>query len=160
MLPEILDITAGYRAMWKGKQQNVLFLDRRKEVKPDIIASNEFLPFKEKVFIKVVYDPPHTVGTLTLFYTHEPEGFDRYSHWDSKPQFFRNIIRVNKEVGRVLKDTGIFLIKWCDLTIKHGLLIRLMDDFKLNRKTLYQSGNQNRSKKFFLYFTQKTNHFM
>ena len=149
----ILDITAGYRAMWKGKHQGVVFLDRRKEVKPDIVASNEFLPFKDEIFVKVVYDPPHTVGTLTLFYTHEPEGFDRYSHWDTKPQFYKNLCRVNNEVKRVLMKSGEFLVKWCDLTIKHGLVVKLLDNFKLKRKTLYRSGNQNKSKKFFLYFT-------
>ena len=151
----ILDLTAGYRAMWKGKHQNVIFLDKRKEVTPDIVASNEKLPFKDKAFEKLVYDPPHTVGTLTPFYTHEPEGFDRYSHWDSRPDFYKNIISVNNEAYRVLKDSGLFVIKWCDLTIKHGLIINLMDNFELKRRTLFQSKNQNKSKKFFLYFKKK-----
>ena len=58
----MLDATAGNRAMWKNKTPpHTLFLDREVGLStpPDIFAVWQKLPFRDKVFDCVLFDPPH-----------------------------------------------------------------------------------------------------
>lgn len=70
----ILDACCGGRMFWWNKNNpNVLFLDKRKkpkgfmrtrpsfEINPDIVGDFRNLPFKDKSFKMVVFDPPHTI---------------------------------------------------------------------------------------------------
>ena len=156
-LPEILDITAGYRKMWRGKTQNVLFLDIRKEVKPDIVASNEHLPFKDNCFIKVVYDPPHCVRKTTFPkpFPREAEGIKRYMYWKRRIDFIKNIIAVNKEAYRVLKPDGVLFCKHTPLKenrISAHMFISLLDNFKVIRIRKEKS-KSHRTKNIVYYIT-------
>ena len=136
--PEVLDITAGYRTMWKGKTQNVLFLDVRKEVKPDIVASNEYLPFKNETFKRVVYDPPHLIQPNINVTTSRisKDLAKRYSYWTKKEHLMRNIILVNKEVYRVLSGNGILFCKFTPTRDGHvtvEMFIRILENFEVKR---------------------------
>jgi hypothetical protein len=111
----ILDITAGKRRMWTNTPDDLLFLDRRRIVKPDIVASNEFLPFIESCMDGVVYDPPHLFrhsrikeGSIMARWARD------FTLWKRKAHFLRNLNEVNKEVARVLKADGWMLMKHCD----------------------------------------------
>jgi len=108
-----LDATAGLRRYWKGRNmQGVLFLDIRAEVKPDIVASNEYLPFRPGVFNCIFYDPPHIIsrnGSIakTSF------GY-RYGFWTHRSDIIRNIYQVNEEFARVLRPRGKLLFFYTD----------------------------------------------
>jgi len=108
-----LDATAGLRRYWKGKDtRGVLFLDIREEVKPDIVANNECLPFRSGVFDRIIYDPPHIInpdGSLA-----ETSFGYRYGFWAYKSGLIRNIYRVNEEFARVLRPRGKLLFLYTD----------------------------------------------
>jgi len=141
---EVLDATASYRAWWKGKDTSkVIFVDRRKEVKPDIVCSNEFLPFVSGIFKGVFYDPPHVIAhakDATFFKT---EFGIRFSAWESRDQFVLNVIRVNRAFTRVLTDDGTLLLKHTDiddegLTLWH--MMTLLSNFEETDREKQKSG--------------------
>ena len=58
----ILDATSSHRTMWNNKEDpDAVFIDLRREVKPDVICSWQHLPFKNKTFRVINFDPPHMV---------------------------------------------------------------------------------------------------
>ena len=61
----ILDSSAGNRMMWthtSKKNEYVVFMDRESglAIPPDVLATWAFLPFRDKVFQCVLFDPPHS----------------------------------------------------------------------------------------------------
>jgi len=146
----VLDATAGLRQYWRGRDASrVLFLDLRREVLPDVVASNEFLPFQSGVFKEVAYDPPHIYGEkkgasyyLTGF------GF-RYWVWERKGQLLRNVVAVNREFARVLRAGGKVVLKWTDIPdqVQHDFVLGLLSNFELNgvEEWKSRSGTQNRT---------------
>ena len=59
----ILDATAGNRAMHKDKNpQNLVFMDKEMGLStpPHLFATWQKLPFRDNVFSKVLFDPPHS----------------------------------------------------------------------------------------------------
>lgn len=111
----ILDITAGKRRMWKEIPEDIIFLDRRKEVKPNIVASNENLPFIPECIDIIVYDPPQLYrhskikeGTIMARWARD------FTLWKSKNEFLHNLFNVNIEAARVLKKNGTLFMKHCD----------------------------------------------
>jgi len=125
----VLDITAGYRYLWKMKRLpelgDVLFLDKREEVKPDIVADNEHLPIKDNCFKYVVYDPPHMIRDIGTFYkTHFG---NRFWAFESKNEMLKNFANVNREAYRVAEN---MIFKWSEIK-KRGLtldeVLKLLD---------------------------------
>jgi hypothetical protein len=56
----ILDLSAGYRGIWYDKRRaDVVYLDLREQVRPDLVADSTCLPFRRNTFDLVVFDPPH-----------------------------------------------------------------------------------------------------
>lgn len=56
----ILDACCGARKCWYDKSNpNVVFMDNRKEICPDIVADFRHMPFEDKTFSLVLFDPPH-----------------------------------------------------------------------------------------------------
>jgi len=108
-----LDATAGLRMYWRRRsQQGVVFLDIRREMKPDIVASNECLPFRTSCFKRVFYDPPHIIcedGSIA-----QTDFGWRYGFWRHKSDLVRNIYRVNKEFARVLVPRGELFLFYTD----------------------------------------------
>jgi len=61
----ILDATAGNRMMWAHtgkKSDHVIFMDKETDlaIPPDVIATWQHLPFRNKIFDCVIFDPPHS----------------------------------------------------------------------------------------------------
>lgn len=139
---QVLDLTAGYRGIWRtGKLKslgNVLFLDIRKVVHPDIIASNEHLPFKDNSFEWVVYDPPHFVTHSDSYY--RTEFGRRFWGWKTKSQLVQNIYRVNSEAARVAHR---LILKWT--VVPDGLpldaVLKILDKWVVERKSHRKSGS-------------------
>ncbi len=129
----ILDACCGPKFMWFNKNHpNTLYIDIRKEEKgfiekrpnckidPDIIADFRSLPFKDKSFKLVVWDPPHIIRKnyskhdMTLKY-----GILDKESWpyDYKKGF--------SEIWRVLEDHGVLIFKFNDNTLKMKDVLKL-----------------------------------
>ena len=120
----ILDACCGTRAFWFNKHNpNVCFVDKRYverdllwqskdgkektyyEVKPDIIADFQNLPFDDCSFYHVVFDPPHLVRAGEKSWLAKKYGSLR---GDWKTMIFNGF----NECMRVLKPKGTLVFKW------------------------------------------------
>lgn len=118
MTQPILDACCGSRMFWFNKKNpNAVFMDKRAEqrtlcdgrtlnVSPDVIGDFTNMPFKDKSFKLVVFDPPHLNhggknGWLVLKYGSLP-----LTGWE-------DILRKGvSECMRVLDDYGVLIFKW------------------------------------------------
>jgi len=124
-----LDATSGKRGIWRGKDsRGVIFLDIKKAVRPNVVASNEKLPFRAASFEKVVFDPPQFVLSKAK---NALEIHKRYGFWKNKQEFFHNLRRVNKEFARVLKDDGQLLMKFCTFNFEKTDVLNELTNFAL-----------------------------
>ena len=119
----ILDATCGGRMMWFDKHNpHVLYVDRREltettlcdgrrfEVKPDMLADFRHLPFADKSFMHVVFDPPHLIHVnddayMAIKYGRLHDDWQQVLHdgfW---------------ECMRVLDDYGTLIFKWSEVQI-------------------------------------------
>lgn len=107
----ILDATASYRAMWVDKKDpEAIFVDQRREVKPDIVCVWQHLPFKEGVFRTVNFDPPHM-----LYRVKDKPSFLTEKFGLLEPETWQSDLRkAFDEFMRVLEDSGDLLFKWND----------------------------------------------
>lgn len=104
----ILDACCGNRMFWVDKQHpNCIFLDKKEDIKPDIIGDFRKLPFKDNSFKLVIWDPPHIIqeynGSSIIIKSY---GSLNPNSWkaDLKKGF--------DECWRVLEDYGILEFKW------------------------------------------------
>ena len=127
--PTILDATSGMKGIWQNMDASgVLFLDINKDVNPNIVASNEKLPFRAGCFKKVVFDPPQFVLSKAenALPIHK-----RYGFWLRKQQFFDNLRAVNEEFARVLKEDGSLLMKFCTFNFEMKDVLKELTNFEL-----------------------------
>lgn len=122
-MKQILDACCGSRMFWFDKQNpNVEFCDNRTveyheyypgryiEIKPDTICDFTALPFEDKTFKLVVFDPPHLIQAgetswLVMKYGKLPKDWPIMIHdgfW---------------ECMRVLDDYGTLIFKWSEVQI-------------------------------------------
>ncbi|HEA46684.1 MAG TPA: hypothetical protein ENH99_02790 [Candidatus Pacearchaeota archaeon] len=131
----ILDVTCGTRSIWKNKNHPaVLYCDIRKEPKgfikekpnlevcPDKIIDFRNLPFPDRSFKLIVFDPPQMKegkagkGCMLKMYG----SLDRNS-WES------DLKKGFDECWRVLQDYGILIFKWNEISIKKEKVFELFD---------------------------------
>ncbi len=136
----ILDATCGARTIWYQKNHPfVTFLDRRKEkittfkagyklrtrrtinIKPDIVAEWQNLPFKAESFDMVVFDPPHIIEK-TITKTTKLKMHYGYFLESNYKQILKEGI---KDLFRVLKPNGILTFKWSENSKKSDDIIPL-----------------------------------
>lgn len=116
---KILDVTCGGKTIWFNKNHpNALYLDIRKEKKgfikkrphfeinPDTIADFRKLPFPDKSFKLVVFDPPHLMNLRENSWPCKKYGSLKSETWQ------RDLKKGFKECWRVLEDEGILILKW------------------------------------------------
>lgn len=131
----ILDACCGGRMFWHDKQnENVLFVDNRKvekgafknnwnpnwEVSPDKIADFRNLPFRDKSFKMVVFDPPHLEsgsmkGVINIKYGILPKG-----------EGLQYVVDGFIERFRCVDDYGVLIFKWAESNIKTSELLKLL----------------------------------
>jgi hypothetical protein len=153
---KVLDITAGYRSFWKNKDcKGVIFIDVRREVKPDIVADNEHLPFRDSVFEFVFYDPPYVIRRHPSYF-HTDFG-KRYWAFPSFGKLAKNIVNVNREVYRVLKERGKLLVKYTPLKNNLALhsVLSLLDNFKEIRREVKDSKSYRGNKVYYILLEKK-----
>ncbi len=109
----ILDVTAGYRGMYKDKQDlGTLFIDRRRSVKPDIIAVWAYLPIKTGAVDGGVIDPPH----MLYVSKGKPMGFNFAEKYGvlNRLTWKVDLRAAYLELMRVIAPDGLILVKWND----------------------------------------------
>lgn len=117
----ILDATVNGGRFWRGSRRPVLGMDIEVKHRPGIVGDNTCMPFRDRVFDAVVYDPPHIPN----------QGKDRTKDFNTR---FGLVLRSSKENGysfshtyppflreayRVLKSEGILLCKITDYIHDH-----------------------------------------
>jgi SAM-dependent methyltransferase len=117
----ILDATVNVGRFWKGSKYPVIGIDIDPTHRPDIIANNLRMPFKDEGFDVVVFDPPHIPN----------QGKDRSKDFNSR---FGLVVKSSidngynfshlfppfvEEAYRVLKLEGILFTKITDYVHGH-----------------------------------------
>lgn len=130
----ILDACCGSRMFWFDRNnKNVVFMDNREldcnlcdgrmlKVTPDIIADFRNIPFKDKSFKLVVFDPPHLI--------HVGEKSWLAKKYGKLGDTWKNDLSKGfLECMRVLEDNGILIFKWNEEQVK---LKQILDLFPVN----------------------------
>ena len=119
----ILDATCGGRMMWFDKNNPLaLFVDKRKvpettlcdgrrfRVDPDVVADFTCLPFPDKYFKLIVFDPPQLIRSGDQCYL-----TIKYGKLES--DWAETIRKGFQECMRVLDDYGTLIFKWSEIQI-------------------------------------------
>lgn len=129
----ILDACCGGRMFWWDKNNpDTLFTDIREVgkgafannwnpnwcVKPDQIIDFRNMPFGDKSFKMVVYDPPHLTSGSEKSVINKKYGLLNKITWK------QDIVDGFKECWRVLDDFGVMIFKWNEANIKASELIK------------------------------------
>jgi len=117
----ILDATVNHGRFWRGNKWNVIGMDINPRYRPTVVGDNTNMPFSDRAFDVVVYDPPHIPNQgkdkskdfntrFGLVLRSSKENHYTFSH--TFPPFLR-------EAYRVLKSEGILLCKITDYIHHH-----------------------------------------
>lgn len=130
----ILDACCGGRMFWWNKNnQDTLFVDIRQIdkgafpngwnpnwcVKPDVISDFRNMPFDDKTFKMVVFDPPHLTSGSMKSVINKKYGLLNKGTWR------QDILDGFNECWRVLDDFGVLIFKWNEANIKAKELLRM-----------------------------------
>lgn len=118
---KILDLSAGKRAIWFNKNHPMaVFVDRRKEVKPTIVADSRKLPKKVgDNFDLIVFDPPHmNCGPNS--------NMSRVYGYHTTKEILKTIEHTAKEAHRVSRSGALMALKWNDHDIRLQRVFDLM----------------------------------
>lgn len=133
ILPPILDACCGGRMFWYEKENsNTLYVDNREIekghfqnnwnpnwcVKPDKIVDFREMPFADKSFKMVVFDPPHLTSGSEKSVINKKYGLLNKETWK------QDIVSGFNECWRVLDDYGVLIFKWNEANIKASELIK------------------------------------
>ena len=154
-MKKILDVCCGSKMFWFDKNnKNTIYMDireyedilcdgRKLEVKPDIIADFRSIPFKDKTFKLVIFDPPHLLKVGIKSWLAKKYGKLNSDTWkeDLKKGF--------NECMRVLDNYGVLIFKWNEEQIKLSEVLKIF-----NSKPLI--GNK-RAKTHWLVFMKNIN---
>jgi hypothetical protein len=118
----ILDATCAGRHLWVDKTHpNVIYVDRRIlppgtfwrrphwQVRPDVCADFTALPFRDRTFDLVVYDPPHIIRSTPS------QSSLRLVYGELHSSTWKDVLRLGfYECWRVLRVPGFLHFKWCN----------------------------------------------
>lgn len=144
----VLDACCSTRSFWFDKKdKRALYCDIRKATKivdvgtpgtkgrspriidPDIIVDFRSMPFEDKSFYHVVFDPPHHTSKRT---GKESKGTVAFNYGILEKTWKDDLAKGFSECFRVLKTNGTLIFKW------HSVEIPLSDILKLtDQKPLY-----------------------
>lgn len=118
--PRILDCTHNRGTMWRGLSLNVVRMDISTDATVDVVGDFRAMPFADRVFDVVVFDPPHLpddAGVRAMHnekynVAHKGRGLDG----DNIAAVFAPFL---DEAKRVLVDGGIVLAKIADIVHNH-----------------------------------------
>lgn len=128
----ILDACCGSRMFWFNKHnENVVYMDNREledtlcdgrklEVKPDVIADFRNMPYEDKIFKLVVFDPPHLIKVGENSWLAKKYGKLSYDTWE------QDLKQGFDECMRVLDDYGVLILKWNEEQIPLKQLLKVI----------------------------------
>lgn len=122
---KILDLTAGYRAIWFNKKHPLAtYLDRRPEVEPDILCDTTNIPAEVGTdFDLIVYDPPHmNCGPNS--------DMSKTYGYHTTHQILDDILKTGKEAARVSKPSALMALKWNTHDIRIERIFKLLGDWE------------------------------
>lgn len=135
----ILDACCGGRMFWFNKEHpNTVYVDiRRAErghiqngwnpnhcVQPDIVSDFKEMPFPDKSFRLVVFDPPHLIRETPSEQSVIYKKYGCLSHATWRTDLREGFI----ECWRVLADYGILIFKWGECSIKVSEVLSLFPE--------------------------------
>jgi len=140
---KILDLSAGNRAIWFNKKHPLcLYVDKRAEVNPDVIADTTALP--ESIgsgYNLVVFDPPHmNCG--------KNSNMSRVYGYHTTKEIFRTIEGTAKEAHRVTGSGALLALKWNDHDIPLKKVFELMPQWEPLFGALTKDGPGSKSKTY------------
>jgi len=162
--PPVLDACCGGKRMWFDKcDSRAVFLDARVEtlqldkrrgrgpvvVDPNIVGDFTDLPFPDKTFRLVVFDPPHrtTLTSESDGKTWLAQTYGRLlGDWKSTLQ------RGLSECFRVLQIGGVLVFKWCEYDVPISEVLSLTSE-----KPLFGHRSGKQSKTHWITFIKDTN---
>ena len=112
--PLVLDATCSFAKIWPRFAS--IRMDIRRDVKPDIVASACYLPFRDGVFHKIYCDPPHIID-VRITSKSSPLGAKmkaRFGFWSHPREWRKFIVLTNDEFVRCLKPESILEYKIVD----------------------------------------------
>jgi hypothetical protein len=149
----ILDACCGSKMMYKGLHRNfsqdeIVFIDIRKgiyplnkwhvppvNIWPDIVADLKHLPFRDKTFSLILFDPPH--GSFGV------EAYFGAKYGGLKPnEYVTLLVWANIEFARVLTDDGYVFAKIHETQGRDIRCVRNFSNFKLLMDISYRSQAQ------------------
>ncbi|MDE1820985.1 MAG: hypothetical protein KGJ23_08425 [Euryarchaeota archaeon] len=119
----VLDSTCSQKRAWPERAD--VRVDVAKGARPDVLADDTRLPFKEGAFSEVYCDPPHLVGRGKKWVSdlsYIPD-YGRFSRWGTFAEWFQFLEKVNGEFGRVLEPGGLLHFKVPDGSRSHGRMV-------------------------------------
>lgn len=127
----ILDACCGSRMFWFDKANtHVVFMDNRQVnetlcdgrslvVQPDILADFREIPYPDKNFKIVVFDPPHLVKAGEKSWIGKKYG-------TLTKEWRQDLKRGVDECFRVLDQYGVFIFKWNEDQIRIGEILKVI----------------------------------
>ena len=154
----VLDACCGPRFMWFDKKHpNTLYIDNRREKKgfiearpnceisPDMIADFRDLPFPEKSFKLIVWDPPHIFRKNF----HPKHDITKKYGIMNKETWKEDYSKGFRELWRVLDDYGILIFKFNTNNVLFSTVLKLFPVRPLFGNRV--SNNKNSSTKWFTF---------
>jgi hypothetical protein len=117
----ILDATVNGGRFWRGSSRCVIGLDIERAHRPTVVGDNAAMPFSERAFDVVVYDPPHipNQGRDKLKDFNTRFGLGARSPKEHGYTFAHTYPAFLVEAWRVLRADGILLCKITDYIHNH-----------------------------------------
>jgi len=157
---EILDPCCGTRMFWLDKKnRNALYMDKRSreykvkdkstkggwrtiKVAPDVVGDVTIMPFTDKSFSLVIFDPPHLL--------HAGETGWMAKKYGVLPTDWKAFLKAAfEECFRVLKNNGTLVFKWSEKDILAKEVLRVID-----QKPVVGSLSRSRDTKWFIFFKE------
>lgn len=147
-MKKILDACCGGRMLWFNKQNPlVTYMDNRQfeenlsngqhfVVSPDVVGDFRDMPFPDKTFKLVIFDPPHLLRAGETSWLAKKYGRLNMDTWKD------DLKRGFHECFRVLEDDGILVFKWSEIDIKISEVINLSPQ---NPLIGHRSGKHNKT---------------
>lgn len=152
----ILDACCGAKGWWIQKNHpNVIYMDIRKEkkgfiafrpnteIQPDVQADYKNIPFPDKSFKLIAWDPPHlnqAESKTDLYLLHY--GVLKQKGWE------KDLRKAFDELWRVLDDYGVMIFKWSDQRIPFKDVLNIFPE-----KALFGTTSNQRKNSKTRYFT-------
>jgi len=120
----ILDLSAGNRAIWYNKNHPLaLYLDKRAEVKPDIVCDTNDLPDLGTTFDLICWDPPHMNCGPT-------SNMSKAYGYHTTDEILKTIRLTGSGVHKVSNKNALMALKWNNHDISLKRIFELLPQWE------------------------------